>query len=320
MTHFFSRRDSGMTLTETLIAVGIFGFVAMAAANVLVNYRKTNAKVEDIGEIYDLRTFVRNSMSCSETFEQPSAAMACSAPGGNAIDILDHSGSILIAKIEGQTNLFDYKMRAHCVLNNGNYELSFEYLPVIEHGSTNAGKPRKDALTRKEISWKNLTDHIPIVCTGKNFAPDYALCDKLTNKGYANTGICGTNQVMIMLNDGTDPGRSCCPIEAGVLSTIPSEVNIPRLYDCLADEVSTGMINTATPYCTKINTNLLKLSSPNRAIFCNTHSKAPFKNLAAKFHNNDLCACPAGTIIIGGMPSPNNGDPCTLKCAKIEQK
>ncbi len=38
MTHFFLRRDSGMTLTETLIAVGVFGVVAVAAANVLVNY------------------------------------------------------------------------------------------------------------------------------------------------------------------------------------------------------------------------------------------------------------------------------------------
>ncbi len=258
-------------------------------------------------------------MSCSETFEQPSAAMACSAPGGNAIDILDHSGSILISKIEGQTNLFDYKMRAHCVLNNGNYELSFEYLPVIEHGSTNAGKPRKDALTRKESSWKNLTDHIPIVCR-KNFAPDYALCDKLTNKGYADTGVCGTNQVMIMLNDGTADGRSCCPLEAGVLSTIPSEINILRPNNCLADEVSTGMVNTAIPYCTKINTNLLKLGKPQSAIYCSNASAAPFSNLAAKFHNNDLCACPAGTIIIGGMPSPNGADPCTLKCAKIELK
>ena len=74
-----------MTLTETLLAVGVFGVVAVAAANVLVNYGRTNAKVEDIGEIYDLRTFVRNSMSCSETFEQPSAAMACSAPGGHTV-------------------------------------------------------------------------------------------------------------------------------------------------------------------------------------------------------------------------------------------
>ena len=160
MTHFFSRRDSGMTLTETLIAVGIFGFVAMAAANVLVNYGRTNAKVEDIGEIYDLRQYVRNSMSCEDTFSDQSASDSCRSPGGGAIDIRDRSGNVIVSKIEGATTLFDYKLRGHCIENSGINEILIEYLPVNAGGAV-----RQDSLSRKTATWKSLTDKIPLVCS-----------------------------------------------------------------------------------------------------------------------------------------------------------
>ncbi len=149
--------------------------------------------------------------------------------------------------------------------------------------------------------------------------PDYGACKKLPTGGYASVGKCGTNEVMVMINDGNAGGRSCCPIGPGALSVTPSEVNQPRSGSCQSNEVSTGIQDMRTPYCTKINTAFLRLSSPVSAIYGTRGSAAELAALAAGYHNNDLCACPAGTIIIGGIPSPNNS--CsTIRCASIEKK
>ena len=149
-----------MSLTETLLAVGVFGVVAVAAANVLVNYGRTNAKVEDIGEIYDLRQYVRNSMSCEDTFANQSASDSCRSPGGGAIDIRDRSGNLLVSKVEGATTLFDYKLRGHCIENSGINEILIEYLPVNSRGTV-----KQDSLSRKTATWRSLTDKIPLVCS-----------------------------------------------------------------------------------------------------------------------------------------------------------
>jgi hypothetical protein len=148
--------------------------------------------------------------------------------------------------------------------------------------------------------------------------PDYALCTKLPTQGYATSGACSSNEVMVMINDGVAGGRSCCPIGVGVLSQIPVEVNQPRSGSCLANEVSTGIRDMRTPLCTKIQTAALKLSPPTSAIYGTRGSAAELAALAVQYNKNDLCACPAGTVIIGGIPSPDNS--CyTVRCAKIEK-
>jgi hypothetical protein len=149
--------------------------------------------------------------------------------------------------------------------------------------------------------------------------PDYKQCAKLPSTGYAGSGACSTNEVLVMINDGNDPGRSCCPIGAGALSTIASEVNQPRPGSCLENEVSTGIRDMSTPYCTKIETGFLKLSAPIAAVYGTKGSTSELAALAGGYHRKDLCACPAGSIIIGGIPSAN--DSCSsIKCAKIERK
>lgn len=149
--------------------------------------------------------------------------------------------------------------------------------------------------------------------------PDYAQCLTLPSGGYAQLGKCGLNEVMVMINDGNAGGRSCCPIGAGVLSVNPGEVNQRRSRSCQANEVSTGIENMQTPLCTKINENVLKLSAPVTAIHGTSGSAAELAKLAAGYHNNDLCACPAGTVIVGGIPSADNS--CSsIQCARIEKK
>jgi hypothetical protein len=161
MFHGRERLDSGMSLVEAVVAIGLFGFVTVAGVNVLVNYSRTNSKVSDMGEVYDLRQYVRNSIDCGQTFSNPASIAQCSTPTGGPIDVFGASGNLLISKTDGKSVLFDYQLRSRCVTNNGIFELGIDYIPMTDKGAA-----KKDALTKSTGTWRTLTDNIPLVCRG----------------------------------------------------------------------------------------------------------------------------------------------------------
>ena len=81
MTRQFRDPRSGMSLLETMVAIGIFGIVVLAGARVISMHGAMTKEVNDTDEIFDLRQFVRNSLSCDKTFAAASAVTTCRATG-----------------------------------------------------------------------------------------------------------------------------------------------------------------------------------------------------------------------------------------------
>lgn len=155
----FKDQQRGMSLVETIFALALFAMVIVAASTVIVNHANYTAKMEDLGEAYDLRQYVRNSMDCATTFADQSASASCSKPGGGRIDIRDRFDQVLVSKSAEGSKLFDYKLRVNCVENSGVNEILIDYLPVNATGAA-----KKDALSRQSETWQSLTDQIPLVC------------------------------------------------------------------------------------------------------------------------------------------------------------
>ncbi len=146
----------------------------------------------------------------------------------------------------------------------------------------------------------------------------YSLCTALPKGGYAPLGACAVNEVIVIINDGKADGRTCCPIGNGILSTIPGEVNQPKPGLCGPDEVATGIKAMTVPYCTKINTQSFSLEPAGGAVYGTKKTAGLLGQLAARYNIGDCCACPEGTVMIGGHTTADNR--CTDQCVKIVPK
>lgn len=105
---------------------------------------------------------------------------------------------------------------------------------------------------------------------------------------------------------------------AQIFLGVPAEMNQVRQGTCLADEVSTGISTMTAPFCTKINTQFLKLQSVGVATYGVKSSAGALGPLAKIYHNKDCCACPEGSVTIGGHTLSDNQ--CADQCVKIIQK
>lgn len=147
--------------------------------------------------------------------------------------------------------------------------------------------------------------------------PDYTLCAALPTKGYAALGACEKDQVLVIINDGKAAGRSCCPVGKNILSAVPAEVNQARQGVCLADEVATGLSAMTAPMCTKINPALTLQAGPP-ATYGKKNTAGKLGPIAATYHNSDCCACPEGSVMIGGHSTSDNS--CSDQCVTIIKK
>ncbi len=149
--------------------------------------------------------------------------------------------------------------------------------------------------------------------------PKYSLCTALPTGGYALSGACAVNEIMVIINDGKANGRTCCPIGDGILSKIPGEVNQEKKEGlCGPDEVATGIKTMTVPYCTKINTQSFSLEPAGGAVYGTKASAGLLGKLAAKYNQGDSCTCPEGAVMIGGHTLANNV--CSDQCVKIVPK
>ena len=129
---------------------------------------------------------------------------------------------------------------------------------------------------------------------------------------------CADSEVMIFVNDGEAQGETCTNIGKNVLSVIPSELHQSRRGLCLANEVATGMASALDTYCSKINIKFLKIESKGVAKYINKDTPGVLGTIAAKYNMRDFCACPEGSIFLGGH-SPSNNQ-CQDACGKIVPK
>lgn len=147
--------------------------------------------------------------------------------------------------------------------------------------------------------------------------PNLTTCAELRHAGKITDGRCEANSVVVIVDDGSNPGGglTCCPIGNNVLSAKPEEQHISR-NECAANEVATG-IERPRVLCTKINTDLFKLEAPTSAILLTplTSITKNERSIAASYEDFDACVCRAPSVVIG--PHSQDNDTCDEKCSVI---
>ena len=148
---------------------------------------------------------------------------------------------------------------------------------------------------------------------------DYNSCLQLPKSGKRGYGLCGDNEVVVIVNDGAAREMTCCPLASqSILSAIQNEKHVARPGICQADEVLTGMQQNYGSYCTKINTSLVKLSAPINSTFVTKSFGGLLGQIAESYNVKDTCVCAEGYVAIGGHTTQDNR--CTEQCVKIEKK
>jgi hypothetical protein len=155
-----------------------------------------------------------------------------------------------------------------------------------------------------------------------NTLPDYKGCLNLTTTGKQSFGTkCGANQAVVIVDDGSNGDMTCCPLSSNkILSIKAEEKHVSRNGRCFADELLTGMGTSSSgiSYCSKINTDLFKLSAILASSLTQATIGGDLGRIADTYAERDACICPEGTVSIGEHSSLNNV--CTEKCVRIEKK
>lgn len=153
----------------------------------------------------------------------------------------------------------------------------------------------------------------------KEFNADYKSCLQLSKSGKRGYGTCGDNEVVVIVNDGAAKEMTCCPLASNsILSSLANEKHVARAGTCQPEEVLTGMQQNYGSYCTKINTNLVKLSAPIQSQFVTKSFPGLLGQIADSYNVKDTCVCPEGYVAIGGHTTQDNR--CTEQCVRIEKK
>ncbi|MCX6117316.1 MAG: hypothetical protein NT027_07230 [Proteobacteria bacterium] len=148
--------------------------------------------------------------------------------------------------------------------------------------------------------------------------PLYAVCTQSPTKGKQGYGKCKDNHVVVTINDGRYQEMTCCPLPAGVLSSVSAEKHVARSGTCNENEVATGMQTLSSAFCTKIVTEKYKLSAPITSTYATPSEGGVMGIIARSYHRGDTCICKEGYVAIGGHSSGNNH--CADKCVRIEKK
>jgi hypothetical protein len=163
---------------------------------------------------------------------------------------------------------------------------------------------------------------------------DYQICKSGAHGNMRYNAKCPANSVVVAINDGMGQEMTCCPVSGqNIFSNNPNDLWIPRTGQCAGDEVGTGMISAdnSAIYCSKLNPKL-GIKQTVSAVYvgpqaqvCNRNgctSSNPYANLspeladlASVYHLNDLCFCPAGSILIGGHTGTDNI--CRDRCVQV---
>lgn len=152
-----------------------------------------------------------------------------------------------------------------------------------------------------------------------NLVPNYTACTAQQNLKQAYPSLCAANSVMVVINDGSEPELSCCPLaDPGILSANPADLNVQRNDRCNPDELGVGMVSLSVAYCSKINTNVIRLGNEEPALYVKKKSNminAELTAIARAYNRGDTCACPTNKILVGHHVGGN--DQCLDICVEI---
>lgn len=152
---FNGKKQAAFTLVETLVALFIIVAALVGAATTARSLISSLVTLENQGEVFDLRNFVRNRISCD-------MASTCSYTDRP----VKFTGC---RKLSDITTKFDLK--ASCQVNAGERIVTVEYLRL---NKADPSTPAIDIMTGKPFKWRRLFAE-PITCNDTlNLVPNSA--------------------------------------------------------------------------------------------------------------------------------------------------
>lgn len=133
---FRSHEDqAGLSLIGLMVSLAIFGLLAVIFSNMFKNQLTVSNKIEDRGEVEDLRNFIRLGVDCAET----KTSWPASCPNGTVIALKRSSTATtpLVSTNTGstRTKIGPYYLQAKC---NG---VAKQYMVFYSKVFSTAGAP-----------------------------------------------------------------------------------------------------------------------------------------------------------------------------------
>jgi hypothetical protein len=111
---FTPNNQAGLSLIGLIVSLAIFGLLAVIFSNMFKNQMTISNKIEDRGEVEDLRNFIRLGVDCTET----KATWPASCPNGTVIALKRSSTATtpLVSTNTGstRTKIGPYYLQAKC--------------------------------------------------------------------------------------------------------------------------------------------------------------------------------------------------------------
>ena len=152
-----SNRESGLSMVETMITVGLLGAVAIGFTELFSSASKSGGHFRTLGDINDVRTYLRKGMNCSETISTQKAL--CDA--GSSIALKSADGATIVAAGTTSTAMGSNIEvgRVTCTKNGDFYKINAEYRLA------NSGVVVTDPYNNKPYDWTDLFKSVPLICS-----------------------------------------------------------------------------------------------------------------------------------------------------------
>ncbi len=147
--------NSGMTMVENIVSIGLFGIVAVMGARFFASSIGTQEHIIDRGEVEDVRALIRSSIDCTKTMLNQVSLCGTS----QYIEIRKQDNTVLIPKVSPFGVMGGgVEARSTCSLGDGFYQLDMEYRRVVN------GAVIKDPMNGKMYDWAPLFKSVKVAC------------------------------------------------------------------------------------------------------------------------------------------------------------
>jgi hypothetical protein len=144
-----------MSLIENILAIGLFGIVAVMGARFFGSSIGTQEHIIVRGEVEDVRDLIRSSIDCTKTMLNQAAACGTS----QFIEIRKQDNTVLIPNVSPFGVMGGgVEVRSKCSTGDGFYKLDMEYRRVAN------GAVIKDRMNGKMYDWAPLFESVPVSC------------------------------------------------------------------------------------------------------------------------------------------------------------
>lgn len=109
-----SHKESGFSLVETIIAIGVVGISMAAVANYMGKSHAFKSKMENESRLDALRSYASGFLDCASTYGKSGVEALCTSDGNkHLIDAYMSNNNLLAAK-DGSTTIGGFGLRAQC--------------------------------------------------------------------------------------------------------------------------------------------------------------------------------------------------------------